>query len=60
MSRARPKLERLSFDEWVKQAREAVAEKPGVLAEDLPDRTWAMWYEEGLSPGAAATSRWRR
>ncbi|MBI3654114.1 MAG: hypothetical protein HY231_24040 [Acidobacteria bacterium] len=55
MSRAKPKLEALSFDEWMRLADEAIKLNASLSIEDLPELRWADWYREGLSPGAGAT-----
>jgi hypothetical protein len=53
MSRA--KIKTLSFDEWLKQMNEALENKFALSSADLPGKTWQEWFDEGMSPGAAAT-----
>jgi hypothetical protein len=43
------------FDEWKRKVNAAVEKKAGLSADDLPDVNYSDWYEQGMSPSAAAS-----
>lgn len=53
MSRIR--FETPTFEEWLDDVRHCVNSFVGMSLDDLPHKRWRDWYEEGLSPEAAAT-----
>ena len=43
-----------SFQEWMNEVDAAVTRKTGLSVHDLPDCSFADWYEDDLSPKSAA------
>lgn len=44
---------KLTYNQWMKRCDLLLSSICGLTHEDLPDQTWRLWYEDGLSPGEA-------
>ena len=44
----------MTFEDWMKDVGDAVLEMSGPYVDDLPDRPYREWYDEGLPPDEAA------
>lgn len=40
----------ISFDKWMRTVDEILIKQCGLPSDDLPDQTWALWFEDGLTP----------
>jgi len=43
-----------AFREWLKDVDCEILRQTGIGLFDLPDQTWALWFEEGYGPEEAA------
>jgi hypothetical protein len=43
-----------AYEAWFRQADQAIQDKFGVSADDLPDQCWSDWFDDGVSPEQAA------
>ncbi len=48
-------MARQTFDAWFAKVEAAITRKTGLDIRDLPDCPYMEWYEQGLTPGAAAS-----
>jgi hypothetical protein len=46
---------KMTFDEWMKAVDAVVQHNCGMTSSDLPDVCYADWYDEGDTPGRAAS-----
>ena len=46
--------QKLSFDDWKREADKVCQAKTGMSLDDLPDVPFMDWYEEGVTPAGAA------
>jgi hypothetical protein len=46
---------RWTFEEWMEFVDAMLEKKVGVGSSDLPDRPYTDWYEDGMTPGSAAS-----
>lgn len=53
------KLAKLLFDEWMQKVNDICWERYGLSADDLPDVPYYDWYDEGVTPGGAATRAYK-
>lgn len=44
----------MTFEDWMQDVDAAVLEMTGLRTEDLVDRPWREWYDDGLPPDEAA------
>ena len=42
------------YEEWIEQVEAALDAIVGMGVDDLPDQSWYDWFEDGMSPSAAA------
>lgn len=39
-----------SFERWMQKVDAILIKKCGLPSDDLPDQTWALWFEDGITP----------
>ena len=47
-------MAKLSFEEWLKKVDAILIAKCGMSLYDLPDCSYSLWYESGISAESAA------
>lgn len=45
----------MTFEQWKAAVNEAVENRYGMSADDLPDCPYYEWYEDGMKPATAAS-----
>lgn len=46
---------RRNFEDWMAEVDAVVSNRCGLSADDLPDCCYRDWFEDGVSPRAAAS-----
>lgn len=48
-------MAKMTFEQWLNKVDAAVESRTGLSRDDLPDCPYRDWYDDGVSPSAAAS-----